>query len=62
MLEKIRIQNNRNPKLRNLFQDFEKEYIKKLLQDYQWHKTKVASVLGIDRKTLFRKIKTYGIQ
>jgi len=62
MLEKIRIQNHQNPKLRNVLQSFEKEYIEKLLQDYQWQKTKVASVLGIDRRTLFRKIKTFGIQ
>jgi PAS domain S-box-containing protein len=62
ILENLGIQNNQNPKLGLFLQSLEKEYIEKLLHDYQWHKTKVASILGIDRRTLFRKIKTYGIQ
>ena len=62
MVEKIKIQNQQNPNLRNVLQSFEKEYIENLLQDHQWHKSKVASILGIDRRTLFRKIKAHGIQ
>jgi DNA-binding NtrC family response regulator len=41
--------------------DFEKEYIEHLLRENQWHRSRVANLLGIDRRTLFRKMKTYGI-
>jgi DNA-binding NtrC family response regulator len=40
---------------------FEKEYIKSLLEENQWHRSRVADLLGIDRRTLFRKMKTYGL-
>ncbi|MEE4113759.1 MAG: sigma 54-interacting transcriptional regulator [Desulfobacteraceae bacterium] len=40
---------------------FEKEYIQHLLNENQWHRSRVAQLLGIDRRTLFRKIKMYGI-
>jgi PAS domain S-box-containing protein len=40
---------------------FEKKFIKKMLDRHRWHKTKVASILGINRKTLFRKMKSYEI-
>ena len=41
---------------------FEKMYIAQLLEAHKWHRTKVAAILGIDRRTLFRKIKAYGIE
>jgi PAS domain S-box-containing protein len=59
--ESIIIQNNQNPKLHAVMESVEKIYIKKLLEEQQWHKTKVASILGINRKTLFRKMKNHGI-
>ena len=40
---------------------FEKSYIEHLLKENQWHRSKVAAVLGIDRRTLFRKMKAYGL-
>ena len=40
---------------------FEKEYIAHLLKENQWHRSRVAELLGIDRRTLFRKMKTYGL-
>jgi PAS domain S-box-containing protein len=40
---------------------FEGRYIRGLLEQNEWGKTRVASILGIDRKTLYRKMKTYGI-
>ena len=33
-----------------------------LLNKYRWNKTKVAEVLGIDRTTLWRKMKSLGIE
>ncbi len=40
---------------------FERAYIGRLLQAHQWHRSKVADILGIDRRTLFRKIKSLGL-
>ena len=40
---------------------FEKRYIEQLLQANQWHRSRVAELLGIDRRTLFRKMKSYGL-
>jgi PAS domain S-box-containing protein len=59
--ESLIIQNNRNLKLNAVMESVEKIYIKRLLEEQQWHKTKVASILGINRKTLFRKIKNLEI-
>lgn len=40
---------------------FEKEYIQHLLYENQWHRSRVAELLGIDRRTLFRKMKAHGL-
>ncbi|UCE22624.1 MAG: sigma-54-dependent Fis family transcriptional regulator [Candidatus Aminicenantes bacterium] len=42
--------------------DIEKEYIKEILLNHQGNKSKTAKILGIDRKTLWAKIKKYKIQ
>jgi DNA-binding NtrC family response regulator len=42
--------------------EFEKKYIQKLLHENRWHRNRVADILDIDRRTLFRKIKAYRIQ
>jgi len=42
--------------------DIEKEYIKTVLLSHQGNKSKTAKILGIDRKTLWAKIKKYEIQ
>jgi len=55
------VQSNQSLKLRTATESFEKKYIEKLLSEHKWHKTKVASMLGINRRTLFRKMKSYGI-
>ena len=40
---------------------FEKHLIIKTLEKNQWYKGKTASNLGISRRTLFRKMKYYGL-
>ena len=40
---------------------FQKNVILRALEQTQWHKGRAASMLGIDRKTLFRKMKSLGI-
>jgi transcriptional regulator of acetoin/glycerol metabolism len=32
-----------------------------MLQHHNWHRSKTAKALGMDRTTLWRKIKKYGI-
>jgi DNA-binding NtrC family response regulator len=50
------------PDLTTVMKRFEKHYIEKLLRDNKWHRTKVAALLGIDRRTLFRKIQALDIE
>ena len=59
--EKLILENFNNLKLRAAKENFEKKYIENLLHEHHWHKAKVASILGVNRRTLFRKIKTYRI-
>ena len=48
--------------LRDARQGFEKEFILKTLKAHDWNVSKTASVLGIERSHLHRKIKSYGIE
>ena len=40
---------------------FEKQFIIKTLERHHWQKTKAATILGIERRTLYRKIKKFGL-
>ncbi len=42
--------------------DIEKKHITKVLEYTGWNQTKASKLLGIDRKTLYHKIKRYGIK
>ncbi len=42
--------------------EIEKLYIKKTLEENNWNKLKVAQILGIDRKTLYKKIKEFNFE
>jgi len=42
-------------------EELEKSYIKKALEKNEWNRTKTADELGIDKSTLWRKIKKYQI-
>lgn len=48
-------------RLTDAVSSFEKRYIEYLLKENQWHRSRVAELLGIDRRTLFRKMKAYGL-
>lgn len=43
-------------------QAMEKEHIRLVLIKSGGHKSKAASILGIDRRTLYRKLKKYGLE
>ncbi len=47
--------------LRTALETFEKQLILEVLTDNLGHRGKTAEVLGIDRKTLYTKLKKYGI-
>jgi DNA-binding NtrC family response regulator len=40
---------------------YEKLLVLTTLNQYQWHRQRVARALNIDRKTLFNKMKRYGL-
>jgi transcriptional regulator of acetoin/glycerol metabolism len=42
--------------------DLEKQHIARILKETGWNITRAASLLGIDRATLYKKIKKYGIE
>ncbi|OGC02099.1 MAG: hypothetical protein A3G35_09880 [candidate division NC10 bacterium RIFCSPLOWO2_12_FULL_66_18] len=42
-------------------EDLERDYIAAVLQRTKWHQIRTAAILGIDRRTLYRKIRRYGI-
>lgn len=46
--------------LRSAIEAFEKHFILNALNQNQWHRGKVAALLGIDPKTLYTKIKKIG--
>ena len=48
--------------LRQAVMGFEKRYITSVLQNCKWNRTTAASRLGIERKTLYLKMKTLGLQ
>ena len=49
------------PKLRDFVAVQEKKYIMQLLEQNQWNRSKVASILGISRRYLFTKMRNFGI-
>ncbi len=40
----------------------ERDYIATVLGETRWHRRQAAQILGIDRCTLYRKIRSYGLQ
>lgn len=43
-------------------EELEKRYILKVLRETGWHKSNAAKILGIDRRTLYRKIEEYKLE
>ncbi len=48
--------------LREARREFEREFILRILREQNWNISKTASVLGVERSHLHRKIKLYGIE
>jgi DNA-binding NtrC family response regulator len=45
----------------HIMEAFEKKLILSVLEQHRWNKSKTAAVLGIPRRTLYRKMARYGI-
>jgi transcriptional regulator with PAS, ATPase and Fis domain len=43
-------------------ESFERQLIVRVLDRYDWHRTNAAEALGIPRKSLYRKMKKYGLK
>ena len=51
-----------NPKVSGTrLEDVEREYILKILKEVGGQKGKAAEILGVDPKTLYRKLLSYGV-
>ncbi len=62
-LQQRRFQVQRRQKREFLtLEENEKEYISWILQQTDGNKTKAAEILGIDRVSLWRKVKRYGLE
>ena len=48
-------------RLRHATADFEKQYILQILDENEGRKGRTAEILGIDRKTLYLKLKKYEL-
>lgn len=56
---------NLNDSISNItggLKELEKIYISKILEENKWNKLKVSQILGIDRKTLYKKIREYNLE
>jgi transcriptional regulator with PAS, ATPase and Fis domain len=42
--------------------EVEVAYIRKILEENNWNKLKASQILGIDRKTLYKKIREYNLE
>ena len=47
--------------LADVLAHYEREHLLRVLNANHWHRSRAAHVLGIDRRTLFRKIQKYGL-
>jgi transcriptional regulator with PAS, ATPase and Fis domain len=47
---------------RPTLEELERDYIATVLAETHWHRMQAAHILGIDRRTLYRKIRTYRLQ
>ena len=48
--------------LQEMVKAYEKKIISLALQRHQWHRTKAAESLGINRRTLFKKMKQHAVE
>jgi PAS domain S-box-containing protein len=60
-LPALRYRSEEGNNLKVMLAGYEKQMILQALEQHMWHRGKVARQLGLDRKTLFAKMKRYGM-
>jgi len=60
-LPALRYRSEEGNNLKVMLAGYEKQMILQALEQHMWHRGKVARQLGLDRKTLFAKMKRYGL-
>jgi len=50
------------PEVSMALEDMERGHIQRVLEASDWNQTRAAKALGIDRVTLYNKIKKYGFK
>ena len=58
----VSIESETNELLDATMKRFEKLYLTRVLEDNDWQQSKVSALLGVDLKTLYRKIKQYHLK
>jgi len=58
----LSLQSYKEESLGTVLEAFEKQFIAETLKNQKWKKSKTAQLLGVSRKTLFRKMKQYGLE
>jgi transcriptional regulator with GAF, ATPase, and Fis domain len=56
------LRRNDNPQPFGTLAEVESQHIARVLQSVQWNKRRAADILGINRSTLYEKIRAYGIE
>jgi two-component system, NtrC family, response regulator AtoC len=59
---RVRHQTGEASMSRPTLEELERDYIATTLAETNWHRMQAAHILGIDRRTLYRKIRTYRLQ
>jgi two-component system, NtrC family, response regulator AtoC len=59
---RVRHQTGESSMSRPTLEELERDYIATTLAETNWHRMQAAHILGIDRRTLYRKIRTYRLQ
>jgi DNA-binding NtrC family response regulator len=59
---RVRHQTGEATTSRPTLEELERDYIATTLAETNWHRMQAAHILGIDRRTLYRKIRTYRLQ
>jgi two-component system response regulator AtoC len=66
MPEQLRSRQSARPRESNpgqpTLEELERDYIATILEETGWHRLRAAQILGIDRRTLYRKIRAYGLR
>ena len=50
------------PTFREARTEFERQYLRKKLAEYNWNISQTAEAIGLERSHLHRKIKSYGVE